>query len=79
VTAVVLFLQILLVLGAIDMAVGGALLGLVWLQYRRQREQCERLGLPTPKPATKQFLFLGGVVLLGFVVTCAALVLFIRG
>lgn len=72
-------IQLLLVLGAIDMAVGGALLGLVWLQHRRQREQCERLGLPVPKPATGQFLFLGGVVALGFVTTCAALVLFIRG
>jgi hypothetical protein len=72
-------IQLLLVLGAIDMAVGGALLGLVWLQHRRQREQCERFGLPVPKPATGQFLFLGGVVALGFVTTCAALVLFIRG
>ncbi|HUR54257.1 MAG TPA: hypothetical protein VMZ71_09005 [Gemmataceae bacterium] len=72
-------IQILLVCGALDMAVGGALLGLVWLQYRRQRESAERLGLPVPRPATGQFVFLGAVVGLGFVTMCAALVLFIRG
>jgi hypothetical protein len=68
-----LVIQILLVCGALDLAVGGALLALVWVQHRRQCEAAERDGLPVPSPATGQFVFLGAVVGVGFTTMCAAL------
>ena len=74
-----LVIQILLVCGAIDLAVGGMLLALVWFQHRRQCEFARRYGLPVPSRATGQFVFLGAVVALGFAAMCVALWLLTNG
>jgi len=56
---------VLLMLAAIDLAVCGLLLAIVWAEYRRLRRAARLAGEPVPPPATGQFVFLGLLGLVG--------------
>jgi len=68
---------ILIVLACADLIICGFVLAIVWFEYRRQRRLAQIAGEPMPPPATGQFLFLAGFVIIGIVLlyTAAAVLL----
>lgn len=65
---------VLIALAAADLAGLGLLLGLAWVEHRRQRRLARAAGEPVPPSATGQFAFLAALGLVGILALYSAIV-----